>query len=104
MQAVVGKTNVNLWKSTQEVLKWYCDFHDKQDGYFISFDIVEFYPSITEKLLLKAINFASQYTNIESYEKDIIIHTKRKIVFDNGEPREKKDSKNGFDIYNGKLW
>ena len=35
------------------------------------------------------------------YEKDIIIHAKRAIVFNNGEPWEKKDSQTGFDITMG---
>ena len=59
--------------------------------------IVEFYPSITNKLLIKAINFAQQYTTIEDHEKEIIIHAKRTIVFNSSEPWKRRDYTSRFD-------
>ena len=61
---IVKATEINLWKSTREILEWFRSFPDKQNGCFIGFDIVEFYPSITEKLLLKAIDLAKQFNTI----------------------------------------
>lgn len=102
VKSVVKSTEINLWKSTREVLEWYRKFPSKQEGNFINFDIVEFYPSITEKLLLKAIEFAKQYDVVQDHEKDIIIHAKRTIVFNGEDPWKKKDSNNGlFDVTMG---
>ena len=98
---IVKATGINLWKSTREVLEWFRSFPDKQNRYFIGFDIVEFYPSITEELLIKAIEFAKQFNTIQDREKDIIIHAKRTIIFKGKEPWRKKDSNNGFDVTMG---
>ncbi|KAK3745521.1 hypothetical protein QZH41_009918, partial [Actinostola sp. cb2023] len=95
------RLQVNLWKSTREVLEWYREIPNKSEGSFINFDIVEFYPSITERLLIKAIDFAKQHTIVTEHEKDVIIHTKRTIVFSNRDPWEKKESSTGFDVTMG---
>ncbi|KAK3745372.1 hypothetical protein QZH41_001400 [Actinostola sp. cb2023] len=98
---VADSTHVNLWKSTREVLEWYREIPNKCEGSFINFDIVEFYPSITERLLIKAIDFAKQHTIVTEHEKDVIIHTKRTIVFSNRDLWEKKESSTGFDVTMG---
>ena len=94
-------TGLNLWKSTREVLQWYRQFPNKQESSFINFDIIDFYPSITEQLLLRAINFANQYTEIQESDKDIIIHAKRTLIFNAKEPWKKKGNESGFDITMG---
>ena len=100
VNCVMKATRVTLWKSTREVLNWYRSYGEKDQASFINFDIVEFYPSITEKLLIKAIEFAKRFTDIQDNEKNII-HTKRTVVFSNGEPWEKKDANSGFDVTMG---
>ena len=99
----VKSTGVNLWKSTRDVLNWYRNSHTNQKSSFINFDIIDFYPSITESLLLKANNHAKQYTEILDNEIDIIIHAKRTLVFNGGEPWKKKDNDSGFDVTMGCL-
>jgi len=47
---------------------------------FITFDVCDFYPSIFEKLLTKAIDYASQFTHISSQDRHIITHTKNSVV------------------------
>ena len=86
---------------TKSVLQWYRQFPNKQESSFINFDIVDFYPSITEQLLLRAINFASQYTEIQECDKDIIIHAKRTVICNAKEPWKKKGNESGFDITMG---
>ena len=44
-------TGFKQWKNTWDVIKWFKAKADKQDYTFIQFDICEFYPSISEKLL-----------------------------------------------------
>jgi hypothetical protein len=45
------KLNSNQWRITQQVISWFGNINDKDRHSFISFDIVDFYPSISEKLL-----------------------------------------------------
>ena len=40
-------------------MKWFEDIPNKKSNTFIAFDICDFYPSITEELLDKALDFAS---------------------------------------------
>ena len=52
LERIVSKTvsmsKVNLWRNTAAVLDWFNNIDDKQSSSFICFDIVDFYPSITE--------------------------------------------------------
>ena len=41
------KTKSNHWKNSQDVIKWFRDTPNKKAHTFITFDICEFYPSIT---------------------------------------------------------
>ena len=43
--------NVNQWRNTQNVIEWFANIEQKSRHSFISFDIVDFYPSISENLL-----------------------------------------------------
>ena len=54
------KLNLNQWQSTQDVLTWFNEIHPKRGRAFLQCDIVEFYPSISENLLNKALSFASR--------------------------------------------
>ena len=49
---------------------------DDDDDMFISFDICDFYPSITNKLLEKSLTVASQSSSISVDDICIIKHTK----------------------------
>ena len=46
-------TNVNQWKNTIDVISWFKSIKNKQNCKFISFDIKDFYPTITKELLSK---------------------------------------------------
>ena len=65
---------------------------EKSKYKFIVFDIKEFYPSIKEKILIKAINFAEKLANITNEDKVIIKHARKSLLYDNWEPWMKKDS------------
>ena len=57
---------------------------------FISFDVVNFYPSISHDLLSKALKFANAFTGITDEEKEIIFYAKQSLLFDNGKHWAKK--------------
>ena len=54
------------------------------------FDIVEFYPSISESLLLEAISFAQQYAHVSEQDRDIILHARKTLLFGDGDTWSKK--------------
>ncbi|GFR64589.1 DNA polymerase [Elysia marginata] len=65
----------------------------------ITFDICNFYPSITEELLHKSLLFASNYVDISKDEIDIITHAKRTTLYKDGQPWCKTGS--NFDVTMG---
>ena len=43
----------------------------------------EFYPSIFENLLKKAIDYARSFVNISSEEEQTIMHSRKSLLFNN---------------------
>ena len=74
---------------------------NKRDSAFISFDVVEFYPSITEDLLRRALDFASNYVTISADDHHIIIHAKQSLLFNDETPWQKRNSNTLFDMTMG---
>ena len=99
--AVISGTQINQWKNTASVLKWFNSLENKEKLSFICFDVCEFYPSINEKLLSKALDFASKYRPISRHERDIILHAKRSLLFNSDSTWEKKSSNDLFDVTMG---
>ena len=52
---IINKTKIKQWKNTSSVLKWFNSLQHKESLSLICFDGCDFYPSITEKLLRKAM-------------------------------------------------
>ena len=92
-----GKLQLNLWKSTSAVTDWFMGIPEKRQCTFISFDIVDFYPSITETLLRKALEFAGQFTRISKQDIEIITHARKSMLFGLGKEWIKKGD-NLFDV------
>ena len=57
---------------------------------FVTFDIKDFYPSITQDLLNKALNFASEYIYISKCDIDVINHARKSLLFDGSKTWVKK--------------
>ena len=51
---IIQATKVNLWRSTRNVIEWFNSIPEKCQHALITFDVCEFYPSISEELLMKA--------------------------------------------------
>ena len=92
-------SDLNLWRSTSDVINWFECTHKKPNHSFINFDVCDFYPSITEKLLNQALSFASEHTAISSHEIEVIKHTKKTLLFHMNEPWIKKSGT--FDVTMG---
>ena len=56
-------TNVNQWKVFSTAIEWLNNFEKKKSVIFMVFNIKTFYPSISENLFIKTIQFAKQITN-----------------------------------------
>ena len=53
---------------------------NKSQHAFIIFDVCDFYPSISEQLLTKALDYASQFTHLTPQDRQIITHAKKITV------------------------
>ena len=92
---------MNQWKNTDSVITWFKHINNKRASKFLKFDIVEFYPSISEDLLTKAINFAiASRVSITREEKHIILHSRRSLLFNRDETWIKKKNEK-FDVTMG---
>ena len=65
------------------------------------FDIDSFYPSISESLLKNAISYAKHYVTITDQEVDIIMHSRKSLLFDQGTAWIKKNDDGLFDVTMG---
>ena len=94
---------VSQWKSTQDVLRWFTEIHaqnpTKKRGKFVQFDICEFYPSISDKLLKDSLDYAKNHASIDEEEVDLIMACRRSILFNVGKTWIKKDK--NFDVTMG---
>ena len=52
--------------------------------HLVSFDIVDFYPSITEDLPRKALNFASRFADISHNDMDTILQARESMLIGHG--------------------
>ena len=82
------------------MIKWFKSLDNKDSLTFIQFDIVEFYPSISEKLLREALNYAKEFIKITAEDVNIIFQTKKTLLFSDEKPWIKKLDKQ-FDVSMG---
>ena len=77
------KSELKQWRSTSDVLSWFKDLKNKADLRFLQLDIVEFYPSISQRLLEDALKFAEETIGrrIEQKAKDIILNARQAFLF-----------------------
>lgn len=98
---VISQTGINQWKNSSAVLQWFKSIRDKPQHSFICFDIVDFYPSITEELLTDALSFAQRFAAITAKEWNIIMHCKKSFLFNSEVPHIKRSDSGMFDVTMG---
>ena len=79
--AVRESTKLQQWRNTSAVITWFNNLPNKQRCKFLTFDVVDFYPSISEKLLNNAINYGKQFTLIDDHIINIIFHCRKLLLF-----------------------
>ena len=65
-----------------EVINWFKNLSDKHKRKFIKLDIAEFYPSISENLLNKSIEYAKSFTKIDDNVINAIKLARKSLLFD----------------------
>ena len=91
-------TKVNQWKDTSSIIEWFNNFENKQRLSFMVFDIENFYPSFSEYLFIKAIQFARQITEITEEDINLIMQARTALLFNDGIPWVKKEGNEDFDV------
>ena len=97
VKVVNEKKKFNLWRNTQSVITWFESIQNKNRASFIQFDVCDFYPSITEELLNKALDLASKYTNVSEEDRKIISQARKSFLFDKEIPWSKRKNSE-FDV------
>ena len=100
-QHLVKLLYVNQWKNSSSVIEWFKNIEDKKSYSFIKLDITEFYPSITEIILEKALLFAKQHHHISNDNTRLIKHCRKSLLFNNNETWKKKQKESCFDVTMG---
>ena len=95
-------TKVNEWRNSTDAIFCFQSIDNKQRKSFISFDIADFYPSISEQLLDRAMSWVNQFTNIIT-DRDVTIikHTRKSLLFHQNRVWSKRNSDNTFDVTMG---
>ena len=92
------KTGLNQWSNSNQVIEWFQQNRGK--SIFFKFDIVAFYPSISEQLFNESIDWAQTYYRFDQQQIEIIRHARESYLFSNSQPWVKiQNSK--FDVSMG---
>ena len=100
VSTVREKTGLNHWKNTSSVLQWFDKIQNKEKYNFITWDINDFYGSITEDLLRRTIEWAENFIEISDEHKELIFHVRKTFLFHKNQGWVKKDNEN-FDVAMG---
>ena len=84
------KTGYLQWKNTLSCLQWFDKIENKQNYWFIQFDVVNFYSSISKQLLDETIAWVSTITDVSEKTKEILYHVRKTFLFYQNEPWVKK--------------
>ena len=98
---IKDSVSLNQWKNTKDVITWFNNIENKSCYSFVQFDIVDFYPSISEELFNKSVDYAKNFTNISDDEMRLLRHCKKSFLFDENSTWVKKAGSQDFDVTMG---
>ena len=98
-----SKLQYNQWRNTFTVIEWFKAIKNKAKCRLTKFDIAEFYPSISIKLLDRSISFVNSLIDIEGNKINTINDARKYLLFDDSGAWVKKDGNPLFDVTMGKL-
>ena len=85
-------SSVNQWQDSDAVINWFKNIKNKS---------TTFYPLISKDLLLKAIDYAKRFVNINNDEIKTIMHSRKSLLFSGTDVWIKKDGVKDFDLTMG---
>ena len=95
---LASSIQVNQWKNSSAVIKWFKKIQNKNNCSFIVFDIENFYPSISLTLFNNAVQFVKEICDVPDNYISIIMHARNKLLFSNSETWVKKDGDENFNV------
>ena len=98
LDRIRSKTNSNQWRNTKSVIDWFSNIREKKKRSFLIFDIVDFYPSISEHLLKLSLTYAMQFTTVSDEDVEINTHSRKTLLFDKNETWIKRCHSPMFDV------
>ena len=78
-----SKCKLNQWKNTKDVINWFSQLRQKNNLTFLTFDIFDFYPSISDELLDKSMEWTRKHTSIDDQEYEKMMHSRRTLLHHN---------------------
>ena len=94
------KTKSNQWNNSGDVIDWFKALKNKKTLHFFKFDVVAFYPSISEKLFEETISWCKQLIPVSDENQAIIMNSRKSFLFYKSEPWVKKENSR-FDVTMG---
>ena len=88
------KSKLVQWKNSYSVVDWFKKLENKEKAHFIVFDIVNYYPSISQEILQKSINWAKNFVEFSENEVETIMETKKSFLVMKGQHWSKKGGEN----------
>ena len=88
-------------KNSSEVIDWFNKLENKNSLHFLNFDVVSFYPSISQKLFDETLSWAKQFHNFSEEDLSILRNSRKSFSFLNQQPWVKKHNNNNFDVTMG---
>ena len=93
--------DVTLWKNSAAVISLFQSTEMKESCSFTSFNIIKFYPSISEDLLQGAILFTKRHVESQMKKVSIVHHSRKSILYSKERPWVKKEGLGLFDVAMG---
>ena len=90
IHVVRQKSGLNQWQNTKAAINWFRNIKNKKKCKFILFDVEQFYPSINEELLIKAINWSKDFVNFSNEEIEVILAARKSCLYLDGQAWSKK--------------
>ena len=75
------KTQHCQWICTNDTINWFNALKGKNKATFLQFDIMEYFPSISEKTFDEAISYAKRFAKITDDDVHIIKHGRRTNIY-----------------------
>ena len=101
VKEIKSKTLYQQWQNTQDVISWFSSLENKKDLSFFKFDVVSFYPSISESLFSDTVKWANNLIPFENKSLELLYHSRKSFLFTDNATWIKKSGNNNFDVTMG---